>query len=67
MLRIPWTFSHMIICNEPTRFALYVEDVNECNADIYPCHEDAFCNNTIGSYDCICEDGFDGNGTICAG
>ena len=42
-------------------------DENECNATTYPCHEDAFCNNTIGSFECICEDGFEGNETYCAG
>ena len=44
-----------------------VLDENECNATTYPCHEDAFCNNTVGSFECICEDGFTGNGTFCRG
>ena len=45
----------------------YVADDNECNATPDPCHQDASCNNTIGSFECICDDGFDGNGTYCIG
>ena len=47
--------------------ANFITDENECNATTYPCHELAFCNNTIGSFECICKDGFDGNETYCEG
>ncbi|XP_028410420.1 CD97 antigen-like [Dendronephthya gigantea] len=29
------------------------------------CHSQATCNNTIGSYSCVCNKGFTGNGTVC--
>ena len=29
------------------------------------CHNDADCQNTIGSFECMCKDGFDGNGFEC--
>ena len=29
------------------------------------CHEDAWCNNTYGDYECYCEDGFYGDGFEC--
>ena len=33
----------------------------------YPCHANATCTNTIGSYICDCDEGYDGNGTNCTG
>ena len=29
------------------------------------CDVNAYCENTIGSYDCICVDGYVENGTFC--
>ena len=29
------------------------------------CDVNAYCENTIGSYDCVCVDGYIGNGTFC--
>lgn len=34
------------------------EDVNECNAGETICAEHEFCSNLVGSYECICKDGF---------
>ena len=48
-------------------FSLCFKDINECEANTYPCHKNASCDNTIGSYECTCEDGFHGNGTTCEG
>ena len=43
-------------------------DVNEClNSTLNDCHEHASCNNTIGSFECFCNKGFNGNGTSCIG
>ena len=33
----------------------------------YPCHTNATCNNTDGSYICDCVKGYDGDGTNCTG
>lgn len=41
-------------------------DVDEC-AQAIVCHTHAFCNNTVGSYNCACQPGFEGNGTRCDG
>ena len=27
----------------------------------------AYCNNTVGSFNCTCNSGYTGNGTTCAG
>ena len=39
-------------------------DVNECVTS--PCHSNATCEDTIGSYSCECNQGFSGNGTTCS-
>ena len=44
---------------------LYPKDINEC--DITPCHQQATCNNSPGTYSCECNNGFSGNGTYCVG
>ena len=33
-------------------------DINEC--EYPPCHNGAQCNNTFGSYECICRPGYGG-------
>ena len=40
-------------------------DVNECTADMHQCDAQALCMNLIGSYDCQCSDGYDGDGFSC--
>nr|XP_058951037.1 uncharacterized protein LOC131778640 [Pocillopora verrucosa] len=40
-------------------------DINECVRGIHKCSPDAFCNNTKGSYNCTCKNGFAGNGREC--
>ena len=41
-------------------------DVDECSSN--PCHPNADCNNTLGSYFCTCQQGFEGDGiNTCSG
>ncbi|XP_078523127.1 uncharacterized protein LOC144792127 [Lissotriton helveticus] len=40
-------------------------DVDECVVNS-ACHKYATCNNTIGSYTCTCNSGYQGNGTFCS-
>ena len=40
-------------------------DLNECFLETHNCHEHADCTNSIGSFECTCNDGFSGNGTMC--
>ncbi|XP_044181358.1 fibrillin-1-like [Acropora millepora] len=40
-------------------------DVDECRASSPMCHENAFCNNTLGSYNCTCKPGYYGDGKTC--
>ncbi|XP_015751613.1 PREDICTED: fibropellin-1-like isoform X2 [Acropora digitifera] len=39
-------------------------DIDECSS-VNECHQNATCNNTKGSYNCTCKDGFEGDGKNC--
>ena len=41
-------------------------DINECEQN-HTCDINAQCNNTVGDFECRCNDGFMGNGTHCDG
>ncbi|CAG5110171.1 Oidioi.mRNA.OKI2018_I69.chr2.g4598.t1.cds [Oikopleura dioica] len=40
-------------------------DVNECYKGTDNCHYNARCVNTVGSFQCICKNGYQGNGVNC--
>ena len=40
-------------------------DINECDLGTDTCHVNATCTDTIGSYECTCNSGFEGNGVNC--
>jgi len=40
------------------------EDLDECSLGT-PCHSDATCFNSPGSYSCVCNVGYTGDGVIC--
>ena len=42
-------------------------DIDECALGTDNCSDNANCSDTIGSYDCTCRTGFDGNGILCEG
>ena len=43
-----------------------VSEINECDG-VNDCHDNATCTNTVGSHNCTCKEGFEGNGTYCIG
>ena len=45
---------------------IFISDINECRKD-FPCHSNATCNNTNGSYICTCYSGYSGDGFNCTG
>lgn len=63
----------LILVTEVIRYIVFddclfvIIDVDECKNVTYPCHANATCNNTDGSYICDCRTGYDGNGTNCTG
>ena len=42
-------------------------DINECAEGTANCHSSATCFDTLGSFICVCDSGFVGNGTNCEG
>ena len=48
-------------------YVLNVSDVNECINGTHNCDNNATCQNTVGSFNCSCNHGYDGNGTSCFG
>ncbi|EGD78621.1 tamm-Horsfall protein [Salpingoeca rosetta] len=41
------------------------KDIDECARGTDNCDINATCNNTVGSFECTCNEGFEGNGTVC--
>ncbi len=39
-------------------------DINECNGDLLPCGDHAWCDNTEGGYSCRCHPGYTGSPCI---
>ena len=48
-------------------FCFFIIDVDECTASSSMCHENAFCKNTLGSYNCTCKPRYYGDGKTCKG
>ena len=44
----------------------YTIDIDECN-ETHTCRENSSCTNTIGSYDCVCDEGYKKIDNICQG
>ena len=45
-----------------------ITDIDECsNSTLNDCDTQATCANTPGSFTCICNSGYMGNGTSCTG
>lgn len=45
----------------------YITDEDECLITRGGCDENARCVNTPGSFRCVCDDGYTGNGEVCFG
>ena len=45
---------------------MHVLDINECVTDS-SCDNNALCENTEGSFMCVCHEGFYGDGFNCTG
>ena len=37
-------------------------DINECTENMHYCDSNAECKNTMGTYKCVCNSGYDGGG-----
>lgn len=47
-------------------FFVPLADIDECSSG-RRCHRNATCQNIIGSYSCICVNGYTGDGINCTG
>ena len=44
----------------------FILDIDECESSaMNDCHDNSTCINNIGSFSCVCNIGFTGNGTNC--
>lgn len=41
-------------------------DLNECELSLDDCDRNALCEDIVGSYNCTCNFGYSGNGTLCS-
>ena len=61
----------MTICNFSYIFntlpATLFTDFSLCDFGFDDCHVNATCIDRVGGYDCLCNDGYTGNGTHCYG
>ena len=49
------------------KFITFSLDIDECELKDNVCSPNADCNNTIGSFKCVCKEDFYGSGRICTG
>ena len=50
-----------------SRCAYNLADIDECETGDYRCGHYTVCVNTVGSYNCICLEGFAARGAECEG
>ena len=59
--------SNQLNCLLEGFFEIFNLDIDECANNTDNCDMNAYCNNTVGSYNCTCYAGCTGNGTTCIG
>ena len=58
------TFCCCSRCHNSCHLILSI-DINECELERHNCHMYADCTDTIGSFECTCNSGFEGDGMHC--
>ena len=48
-------------------FVRYSSDIDECRTGVAQCHYNASCVNIPGSFSCVCDSGYTGDGIVCNG
>ena len=43
-------------------YTVVYADIDECATASHNCDKNAVCSNTLGSYQCSCNEGYNGNG-----
>ena len=47
-------------------FFPFVSDINECLSNNHSCNNNNYCVNQLGSYQCVCNAGYSGDGNNCS-
>ena len=58
---------YICLCQRTSLCNMNFTDISECERGLDDCDPNATCTNTIGSYVCICNTGFTGDGVMCTG
>ena len=66
-LVVSQSFCPSVILSAAQPYFFFFLDVDDCTEMTDNCDVNAYCNNTVGSFNCTCNFGFTGNGTTCAG
>ena len=48
-------------------FFFFFTDIDECTTEAHDCSSNGICTNVDGSFQCVCEPGFTGDGKTCSG
>ena len=48
-------------------YTFYHTDIDECTEETDNCDDNGICTNTEGSFTCLCDPGFSGDGVQCEG
>ena len=56
----------IFLCLYPHTYFISL-DIDECSIGNHTCSHNATCNNTLGSFNCTCKEGFSGDGMNCTG
>ena len=48
-------------------YIVFNADIDECALGMDDCSENAICTNIPGNFSCMCDEGYDGDGTTCVG
>ena len=57
----------MLKCFSSASVLFFFSDFDKCANNADNCDVNAYCNNTVGSFNCTCNSGYIGSGTTCAG
>ena len=66
---VTWSISSLVFPCTVIHLHTFIQpaDINECELETYPCSSSANCTDNDGSFNCICREGFEGDGFNCTG